>query len=164
MYTAHELFSAIRHEGPSSISSQPIALHMWGRNLITRLTSAASPRVAISSTGKVGQKFGVSLPLLTRSPSAWPSRLQYRRCRKSQRDLRITLYMGANQNCIYEEIKRKFNSRNACYQSVHNLLPTSFMSKNLRIKIYQTIILPVVVYGCETWPLTLRVGNRQRLF
>jgi len=43
-------------------------------------------------TCKVGQKLGVSLPLLTCSPSAWPSRLLYRRGRKSRRDLRITLY------------------------------------------------------------------------
>ena len=62
------------------------------RNLITWLTSAASPRVNISSTYKVGQKLGMSLPLLTCSPSAWPSRLLCRRGRKSRRDLRITLY------------------------------------------------------------------------
>jgi len=60
--------------------------------LITGLTSAASPRVDISSTCEVGQKIGVSLPLLTSSPSAWPSRLLYRRGRKSRRDLWITLY------------------------------------------------------------------------
>jgi hypothetical protein len=66
---------------------------VYGRNLITGLTSAASPRVDISSTCKVGQKLGVSLPLLTCSPSAWPSRLLYRRGRKSRRDLWITLYI-----------------------------------------------------------------------
>jgi len=65
------------------------------RNLITGLTSAASPRVDISSTCKVGQKLGVSLPLFTRSPSAWPSRLLYRRGRKSRRDLWIILYVGS---------------------------------------------------------------------
>jgi hypothetical protein len=43
---------------------------LHGRNLITGLTSAASPRVDISSTSKVEQKLGVSLPLLTCSPSA----------------------------------------------------------------------------------------------
>jgi hypothetical protein len=57
------------------------------------LASAASPRVDISSTCKVGQKLGVSLPLLTWSPSAWPSRLPYRRVRKSEKDLWITLYV-----------------------------------------------------------------------
>jgi hypothetical protein len=51
-----------------------------------------SPRVDISSTCKVGQKIGVSLPLLTCSPLAWPSRLLYRRGRKFRRDLGITLY------------------------------------------------------------------------
>jgi len=56
------------------------------------LISAASPRVDISSTRKVEQKLGVTLPLLTRSPSAWPSRLQYRIGRKSRKDLLITLY------------------------------------------------------------------------
>jgi hypothetical protein len=49
--------------------------------------------VDISSTCKVGQKRWVSLPLLTCSSSAWPSRLLYRRGRQSQRDLWITLYI-----------------------------------------------------------------------
>ena len=44
--------------------------NVCGRNLITGLTSAVSPRVDISSTSNVGQKLGVSLPLLTCSPSA----------------------------------------------------------------------------------------------
>ena len=70
----------------------PHMCNVCGRNLITELTSAASPRVDISSRYKVGQKLGVSLPLLTCSPSAWPSRLLYRRGQKSRRDLWITLY------------------------------------------------------------------------
>jgi hypothetical protein len=56
------------------------------------VTSAASPRMDISSTCKVGQKHGVSLPLFICFPSAWPPRLLYRRGRKSRRDLWITLY------------------------------------------------------------------------
>jgi len=48
----------------------PHTLHVCGRNLITGLTSATSPRADISRTCKVGQKLGVSLPLLTWSPSA----------------------------------------------------------------------------------------------
>ena len=67
---------------------------MCGRNLIRRLTSAASPRVDISNACKrLGQKYGVSLPLLTCSPSAWPPRLLYRRSQRSRRDLWITLYI-----------------------------------------------------------------------
>jgi hypothetical protein len=38
------------------------------------------------------------------------------------------------------------------------------LSKNLKIKIYRTIILPVVLYGCETWPLTLREERRLKVF
>jgi len=38
------------------------------------------------------------------------------------------------------------------------------LSKNLKIKIYRTIILPVVLYGCETWSLTLREERRLRVF
>jgi hypothetical protein len=71
----------------------PHTCNVCGRNFITGLTSAASPRVDISSTCKVGQKLGVCLLLLTCSPSAWPSRLPYCRGRKSRRNLRITLYL-----------------------------------------------------------------------
>jgi len=52
-------------------------------------------------------------------------------------------------------------SGNACYHSAQNLLSSSLLSKNLKIKIYRTIILPVVLYGCETWSLT--VGEERRL-
>ena len=47
---------------------------------------------------------------------------------------------------------------------MQNLLSSSLLSKNLKIKIYRTIILPVVLYGCETWPLTLREEHRLRVF
>ena len=76
----------------SVIKFLPHTLYVSGRNLITGMIYASSPRVDISSICKVGQKIGVSLPLLTCSASAWPSRLLYRRGRKSRRDLRITLY------------------------------------------------------------------------
>ena len=52
----------------------PRTCKVCGRNLITGLTSATSPRVDIWSTCKVGHIFGVSLPLLKYSPSAWPQR------------------------------------------------------------------------------------------
>jgi len=65
-------------------------------------------------------------------------------------------YLGmtlTDQNSIQEEIKSKLKLGNA---SVQNLLSSRLLSKNLKIKIYRTIILPVVLYGCETWSLTLR--------
>ena len=68
-------------------------------------------------------------------------------------------YLGTNlthQNSIPEEIMSRLTSGNACYHSVQNLLSSRLLTKNLKIKIYRTIILPVVSYGCETWSLTLR--------
>ena len=47
---------------------------------------------------------------------------------------------------------------------MQNLLSSSLLSKNLRIKIYRNIILPRVLYGCETWSLTLREERRLRMF
>ena len=47
---------------------------------------------------------------------------------------------------------------------MQNLLSSSLLSRNLKIKIYRTIILPVVLYGCETWSLTLREERRLRVF
>ena len=47
---------------------------------------------------------------------------------------------------------------------MQNLLSSSLLSKNLKIKIYRNIILPVVLYGCETWSLTLREERRMRVF
>jgi hypothetical protein len=69
-----------------------------------------------------------------------------------------------NQNLFQEEIKRRLNSGNACYYSVQNLLSFRLLSKNIKIRIYKTIILPVVLYGCETWSLTLREEHRMRVF
>jgi hypothetical protein len=106
-------------------------------------------------------------------------------------------YLGTtimNQNFIEEEIKCSLKSGNACNRLVQNLLSSSLLSKNIKIKIYRTIIfvcillgispasdcdlptfrnplsvpsskagcrvlsdiLPVVLYGCDTWSLTLR--------
>ena len=76
-------------------------------------------------------------------------------------------YLGANltnQNSIQEEIKSRLKLGNACYHSVQNLLSSSLLSKSLKIKIHRNIILPVVLYGCETWSLTLREEHRLRVF
>jgi len=77
------------------------------------------------------------------------------------RHLRTTL---TNQNSIQEEIKSRLKTGNACYHSVQNLLSSSLLYKNLKIEIYRTIILLVVLYGCETWSLTLREEQRLRVF
>jgi hypothetical protein len=59
-----------------------------------------------------------------------------------------------NQNLIQEEINRRLNLGNTSYHSVQNLLSSHLLSKNIKIRIYKTIILPVILYGCETWALT----------
>jgi hypothetical protein len=76
-------------------------------------------------------------------------------------------YLGTtlrNQNSIQEEIKSRLKSGNTLYHSVSNFLFSSLLSKNTKIKIHRTIILPVVVYGCETWSLTLREERRLKVF
>jgi hypothetical protein len=78
-------------------------------------------------------------------------------------------YLGTtltNQNSIQEEIKSRLKLGNACYYSVQNLLSSRLLSKNLKIKIrvYRTIILPVVLHGCEAWLLTLREERRLKVF
>ena len=53
---------------------------------------------------------------------------------------------------------------NACYHSVQNHLSSRLLSKNLKIKIYGNIILPVVLYGCETWSLIVREERKLMVF
>jgi hypothetical protein len=59
---------------------------------------------------------------------------------------------------------RAIEKKNACYHSVQKLLFFRLVSKNVKIIIYSTIILPVVLHGCETWSLILRKEHRLRLF
>jgi hypothetical protein len=76
-------------------------------------------------------------------------------------------WLGAkltDKNCMHKMIKSRLNSGNACYHSVHSLLSSCLLSRNLNVKIYKTIILPVVLYGCETWSLILREKHRLRVF
>jgi hypothetical protein len=65
---------------------------------------------------------------------------------------------------LHEEINSRLNSGNACYHSVQNLLSSCLLSRNVKVKIYKTIILPVVLYGCGTWSLTLREEHRLSVF
>ena len=69
-----------------------------------------------------------------------------------------------NQNSIQEEIKIRLNSGNVYYHSVQNRLSSSLLSNNLKIKIDRTVILFVVLDGCEIWSLILREERRLRVF
>jgi hypothetical protein len=85
-------------------------------------------------------------------------------CGSGKEQATIFLTNLGEQNLIQEEIKRRLNSGNACYHSVQSLLSSCLLSKNLKSRIYKTIIWPVVLYGCETWSLTLREEHRLRVF
>jgi hypothetical protein len=58
----------------------------------------------------------------------------------------------------------RLKSGNACYHSVQNLLSSRLLYKNTNNRIYTTVFLPVVLYGCETWSLTLKEEKRLRVF
>jgi hypothetical protein len=76
-------------------------------------------------------------------------------------------YLGTtvtNQNLIQEEIKRTLNSGNTCYHSVQNLLSSPLLSKNTKVRLHKTIIVPVVLYVCETWSLTVREEHKLKVF
>ena len=71
-------------------------------------------------------------------------------------------YLGTtltHQNSIAEEIKSRLRLGNACYHSVQNLLSSRLLSKYFKMKVHRTIILPVVLYGCETWVTDIEGGK-----
>jgi hypothetical protein len=68
------------------------------------------------------------------------------------------------QDVTLGENNIRLKSGNACYHSVQNLLSSSFLSENIKIKTYRILILPVVLHRCETWWLTLREESRLRVF
>jgi hypothetical protein len=75
-------------------------------------------------------------------------------------------YLGTtlpDQNCMHEEINSRLNSGNAYYHLVQSLLSSRLLSRNVKVEIYKTIILPVL-HGCETWSLILREEDRVRVF
>jgi hypothetical protein len=103
----------------------------------------------MSRSQKVGQKHSIKI------------------ANRSFEDVAKFEYLGTtltDQNYMHEEIKSRLNSGNACYRSVRSLLSSRLLSRKLKVKICKTIILPVVLYGCETWSLTLREEHRLRVF
>ena len=76
-------------------------------------------------------------------------------------------YLGitvTNTNDIREEIKRRINMGNACYYSLKKILSSHQLSMKLKVNTYEPNILPVVLFGCGTWSLTLSEEQRLRVF
>jgi hypothetical protein len=89
----------------------------------------------MSHSQKVGQKHSIKI------------------ANRSFEDVAKFKYLGTtltDQNCMHEQINSRLNSGNACCHWVHSLLSSRLLSGNLRVKTHKTIILPVVLYGCET--------------
>jgi hypothetical protein len=103
----------------------------------------------ISHSQKIGQKYSIKI------------------ANRSFEDVAKFRFLGTtltDQNYMHEEINSRLNLGNACYHSVQSLLSYGLLSRNLKVKIYKTIIQPVVLYGSETWSLTLREDHRLRVF
>jgi hypothetical protein len=114
------------------------------------------------------QLFGISSKYMFMSRHQTAGHSNYIRvANKSFEKVAKLKYLGAtltDQNCIREEIRSSLNSGNACYHAVQNLLSSHLLSRNVKIKIYKTIILPVVLYGCETLSPMLKEEHRLRVF
>jgi hypothetical protein len=67
-------------------------------------------------------------------------------------------------NSIQEDSKSELKSGNAWAHSVQDLLFSSLLSKNIKIKIHRIIILPVVLCGCETWSFTFKKQHKVKEF
>jgi hypothetical protein len=70
----------------------------------------------------------------------------------------------ANRNLIEEEIKRKLSSGNAYYHSVQSLMSFPLLSKDVKIRIYKTVIFPMLLHGCANWYRALKEEYRVRMF
>jgi hypothetical protein len=69
-----------------------------------------------------------------------------------------------DENWVHEETNSRLSSGNSCYHLVQSLRSSRLLSKNVKVKIHRTIILPVVLCGCEAWYLTLREEHRLTVF
>jgi hypothetical protein len=74
--------------------------------------------------------------------------------RKAGQDHKFKYLGKPPRNHNWIQITSRLKSGNACYHLVWNLLSSRLWSKNIKAKVHRTIILPVVLYRCETWPPT----------
>jgi hypothetical protein len=142
-------YDNVVEENKDNIKENTGALLDTGKEVGAQLNPEKTKYMLKSPSQKIRQKHTVNLAI------------------RAFEDVGKSRYLGTrvtDQNCMHGEIKRRLNSGNACYHSVQSLLSSYLLSRNIKVKIYKTIILPVVLHGCETWSLTLREGQRLRVF
>ena len=104
--------------------------------------------------------------ILSRDQNAWRSH-SIRTDNSSLESVEQFKYLGTtltNHILFRKKLRADLEPGNACYHSVQNMLSFSLLSRNIKIKIYRTIILSVVLCVCEIWSLTLTQNHRLRVF
>jgi len=126
-------------------------VHIWGINVHTIRKNTDALQVASKETGLEINADKTKYMVMSQDETVGRSH-----CIKTDNSsferVEEFKYLGTtltHQNSIHKEIKRRMKSGNACYHSVQNLLSSSLLSKNLKMKIYRTIILPAVFCRCE---------------
>jgi hypothetical protein len=137
----------------------PDDVNLLGNSINTVIENTETP---LEATRDIGLKINAEKTrymIMSRHPNSG-QRQNIKTANESFENLAKFKYVGTtltNQNdSLY--------SGNACYYSVQNLFSSRLISKNLKIKTYKTVILPVVLYGCKTWSLTLGEGHILRVF
>jgi hypothetical protein len=136
-------------EGTDTVKKNTQPLLDAGKGVGLEVNSGKNKYILMSCSRTIGQKYSIKIAS---------------RCLA---DLGKFKYLGTtltDQNCVHKEIKSSLNSGNACCRSVQSLLSSRLLSRNVKVKMYRTIIVPVVLYGCETWSLTLREEHRLGVF
>jgi len=119
---------------------------IWGGRIHTIKKNAEALVVTISETGLAVNADKTKYMVMFRYQNAGRKHsTQIERVEKFK-------YLGTNlknRYSVQEEFKSRLNSGNACYHSVQKSFSSSLLSKNLKIKIYRTIIFPVLLYMCK---------------
>jgi hypothetical protein len=90
---------------------------------------------------------GLSNIMLNRQPYEGISSFKYLGC------------MVAYNNDVMVDIKEKIAAGNRCLHALDNILKAKYVAKKIKIRIYKTIIKPVIIYGSEVWTITDRIAS-----
>jgi hypothetical protein len=154
---AKESDEGLKLNGTHQLLSYADDVNILGENIDTIQKNTETPLDAGKEVGLEVNSQKNNYMLMSRKKAGRKHNIN--RANRSSEGVAKFKYFGTtltDQNCMQEVIKSRPNSGNACYHSVQSLLSSRLLSRNVKVKIYKTIILPVVLYGCETWSLTLR--------